>query len=191
MKVLATETSSAVPIHRLLALLRNKKVTAAFQILCASLFIGLTAQIKIPLPFTPVPLVGTTFGVILVSALLGSRKAALAAFCYLVEGSIGLPVWAGGAAGLAHLMGPTGGYRFAYPLQAFLIGYSMEKIPFSFPKTLTALFLISCLQLTIGSFWLAPFVGFNHCFLLGLVPFIGIEFFKVLITTIYLKVKKS
>jgi len=189
MKVLTTQELIA-STHSLLALLRNKNVATFLQVLCASLFIGLCAQIKIVLPFSPVPITGQTFGVILVGALLGSRKGALAALCYLFEGSLGLPVWAGGAAGFWHLLGPTGGYRFAYPLQAFLAGYSLEKMSFGFFRILTAFFLICCLHLTIGSLWLAHFVGWDRCFLLGLYPFIGVDFVKALIMAVYLKVKK-
>jgi len=153
------------------------------QVLAASLFIGLCAQIKIPLFFTPVPLTGQTFAVILVAALLGSRKGALAALCYLAEGSMGMPVWAGGAAGLTHLLGPTGGYRFAYPLQALLAGYFFKKLDGHFPKLFAAIFMTCCVQLAIGSLWLGLFVGMTHCFALGFLPFITIELFKTLILT--------
>ena len=66
-----------------------------------SVWVGLMAQIAIPLPFTPVPITGQTFGVLLVGALLGSRRGALALGLYLLEGIAGLPVFAGGSGGLA------------------------------------------------------------------------------------------
>src|SRR4051812_33554653 len=72
-----------------------------------SLLIALTAQIAFPLPFTPVPITAQTLGVLLCGAALGSRRGLAAAALYLLEGAIGLPFFAGGAAGLARLMGPT------------------------------------------------------------------------------------
>jgi biotin transport system substrate-specific component len=164
-------------------LLQKNVWRQVLQVLAASLFIGLCAQIKIPLFFTPVPLTGQTFAVLLVGSLLGSRKGALAALCYLAEGSMGMPVWAGGAAGIAHLLGPTGGYRFAYPLQALLAGYFFKKLDGTFLKLFTALFMTCCMQLAVGSLWLGLFVGFTHCFALGFLPFITIELFKTLMLT--------
>ena len=170
--------------------LQQSLLRQVIQVLAASLFIGLCAQIKIPLFFTPVPLTGQTFAVILVGALLGSRKGALAALCYLAEGSMGMPVWAGGAAGIVHLLGPTGGYRFAYPLQAFLVGYCFKKFPAHFSKLFAALLGTCCLQLGLGTFWLGLFVGFSHCFALGFLPFIGIEFFKTSLLTAFMYAKR-
>src|SRR6267154_2014755 len=190
MKALTAPITIA-PWDGLHSLLRSKNVRAAIQVILASLFIGLCAQIKIPLPFTSVPFTGQPFGVILVGALLGSRKGALAGSCYLLEGSVGLPVWAGGAAGLLHLLGPTGGYRFLYPFQAFFVGYCVEKLPFSFFKIYVAIFLSSCIQLALGSLWLGYFVGFNNCFAVGFIPFIGIELFRVFFITAYLKYRNS
>lgn len=68
-------------------------------ILVGSLFVALTAQIALPLPFTPVPITGQTLGVLLVGAALGSRLGFLALLAYLLEGAMGLPVFAGERAG--------------------------------------------------------------------------------------------
>lgn len=157
----------------------QEKLMTLLQVIAGSLFIGLCAQIKIPLFFTPVPLTGQTFGVILVGVVLGSRKGALASLCYLMEGMAGLPVWAGGASGLLHLLGPTGGYRFAYPLQAFLAGYCVQTFSRSSVKVFIALALTCALEVALGSLWLGYFVGWSRCFALGFVPFIWMELFKV------------
>jgi len=78
-----------------------------------SLLTALSAQIVIPIG--PVPITGQTFAVLLTGALLGSRLGAMAMIAYLIEGASGLPFFAGGMAGLAHLLGPTGGYLIAFP----------------------------------------------------------------------------
>src|SRR5689334_25009521 len=73
----------------------------------ASIVTALAAQIAIPLPWTPVPITGQSFAVLLTGAVLGGRRALLAQVLYLAEGMAGLPVFAGGAAGFAGLLGPT------------------------------------------------------------------------------------
>jgi biotin transporter BioY len=89
-----------------------------------SLLTALSAQIVIPIG--PVPITGQTFAVLLTGALLGSRLGAMAMIAYLIEGASGLPFFAGGA-GLAHLLGPTGGYLIAFPAAAFITGAFAEQ----------------------------------------------------------------
>src|SRR6266540_4204876 len=69
-------------------------------ILLGALFVAALAQVEIPLPFTPVPITGQTFGVLLVSAALGSKRGAVSLTSYLVLGIVGLPFFAGRAHGL-------------------------------------------------------------------------------------------
>lgn len=88
-----------------------------------SLVTALSAQVAVPLPFSPVPLTGQTFGVLLTGALLGPRLGALAMVLYLIEGGVGLPFFAGGTFGAARLVGPTGGYLVAFPLAAAFTGW--------------------------------------------------------------------
>ena len=95
----------------------------------ASIFVALCARVSVPLPFTPVPLTMQNLAVLLVGLLLGSR-AGFAALClYLMEGASGLPVFSpSGPGGIAQLLGPTGGFLFAYPFVAWLAGYIFEKL---------------------------------------------------------------
>src|ERR687886_1620838 len=90
-----------------------------------SAFVALTAQVEIPLQ--PVPITLQTLGVLFTGAVLGSRRGAVALLLYLAEGAIGLPVFAGGAAGIAYLLGPTGGYLISYPLAAGVVGWLAER----------------------------------------------------------------
>ena len=116
-------------------------------------------------------------------ALLGRKEGSLAALFYLIQGAIGLPVFAGGASGLIHFMGPTGGYLLAYPFQAFLIGFLREKKIPLFPALLTSF----CVQLSLGSLFLASFVGFKNCFTLGFFPFVLGEMMKAAIVALVVK----
>lgn len=89
-----------------------------------SLLTALAAQIVIPIG--PVPITGQTFAVLLTGALLGSRLGAMAMIVYLVEGASGLPFFYGGTSGIAHILGPTGGYLVAFPAAAFITGAFAE-----------------------------------------------------------------
>lgn len=89
-----------------------------------SLFIAAAAQFAIHIG--PIPITGQSFAVLLTGALLGSRLGAAAVIAYLVEGAIGLPFFAGGAAGIARFFGPTGGYLIAFPAAAFVTGALAE-----------------------------------------------------------------
>jgi biotin transport system substrate-specific component len=76
-----------------------------------------------------VPITLQTFAVLLAGAVLGSYRGFLAVLLYLVLGAIGLPVFSGGAAGLAVLFGPTGGYLVGFLFAAAFCGYLVERMP--------------------------------------------------------------
>ena len=99
---------------------RSVSLVVAFSLLTA-----LAAQIVIPIG--PVPITGQTFAVLLTGALLGSRLGAMSLIVYLIEGAAGLPFFYGGHGGLAHLLGPTGGYLVAFPAAAFITGAFAEN----------------------------------------------------------------
>ena len=100
----------------------------AARIISGSILVALCAQIAVPLPWTPVPITGQTFGVMLVAALLGARRGGLAMGLYLLAGSAGLPVFQPfGLPGAARLLGPTAGFLWAYPTAAFVTGWLVER----------------------------------------------------------------
>ena len=76
---------------------------------------------KIQTPFTLVPATMQTFVVLFLGMVLGYKLAAATVVLYLIEGSIGLPVFAKGG-GFAYLMGPTGGYLIGFILTALFAG---------------------------------------------------------------------
>ena len=99
---------------------------SAGTVLAGTAFIAACAHVALPLYFTPVPLTLQTFAVLTLGLLLSPGLAALTLIAYLTEGVLGLPVFAPGVAGtlgVAHLLGPTGGYLLAYPPAAALISF--------------------------------------------------------------------
>jgi biotin transport system substrate-specific component len=100
----------------------------AVRVAAATILLALCAHIVIPLPWTPVPVTGQTFGVLLVGVLLGARRGALALGLYLLEGAAGLPVFQPlGVPGIARFFGPTAGYLISYPFAAFVTGWMTER----------------------------------------------------------------
>jgi biotin transport system substrate-specific component len=148
----------------------------------ASLFVAVCAHITIPLPFTPVPLTVQNFGVLLVGLMLGSRRGFAALALYLAEGAMGLPVFSPiGPAGLAHLLGPTGGFLLAYPLVAWVAGYLMEHGRKSFARATIAGLLGEVILFTSGLAWLAVLThSVAQAFRWGLYWFLFAEVIKIM-----------
>lgn len=152
----------------------------AVLILAGSVLVALSAQVVVPLPFTPVPITGQTFGVLFVGALLGSRRGALALGAYLLEGAAGLPVFHSGGSTLAWLLGPTGGYLLSYPAAAWLTGRLAERGWDRRPATAAlALGAGNAVIYAVGLPWLALFVGSERVLAAGLVPFLPGDLVKI------------
>jgi biotin transport system substrate-specific component len=138
----------------------------------------------VPLYFTPVPLSLAPFAVLLLGLLLRPGLAAATLGAYLVEGALGLPVFAPtplAPGGLAHLLGPTGGYLLSYPLAAGLIAFLVRRSNRGFvPAALTAA-AGSLVILFCGALWLT---GITHSsaqsvFTLAVLPFLPGDALKV------------
>lgn len=95
-------------------------------ILAGAVLIYLTALISIPVPGSPVPITGQTFGVLLVGGALGFRRGLAAAFLYVLLGTVGLPVFAEGKDGIQVVFGATGGYLIGFILAASIVGRLAE-----------------------------------------------------------------
>ena len=148
-------------------------------VLLASVLTALAARVEIPLPWTPVPVTGQTFAVLLSGAVLGARRGFLAQLLYLGEGAAGLPVFAGGAAGIVKILGPTGGYLMAFPLAAAITGVLAERgWDRRFLTTYAALLLGSAVIFASGLLWLSRFVPADHLAAVGLLPFIPGDLLK-------------
>jgi biotin transport system substrate-specific component len=155
---------------------RSALVVVGFSLLTAA-----AAQVVVPLPFTPVPLTGQTFAVLLTGALLGPRLGALAMLAYLAEGAAGLPFFRGGAGGVTHFAGATAGYLLAFPAAAYVTGHLAERgWDRRFVTAAAAMALGSLVILACGWAWLAlMFKGGAEAFRLGVAPFLPGDVLKV------------
>lgn len=110
--------------------LTHGATASATAAIAGGLFIGICAQVRIPLGFTPVPVTLQVFGVLVAALMLGPRTGACAALLYLAMASAGLPLWSGGQGGTGYLLtgsgslvAPTLGYLLAFPAAAYLTGW--------------------------------------------------------------------
>ncbi len=158
-------------------------------VLAFAALMPLLARIAIPLPFTPVPITGQTFGVLLAGALLGPRRGALAMLVYLAEGLAGLPVFAGGTsawspsrAGVPVIVGPSAGYLLSSPIAAFAVGFLAERgWDRRFWRAVAAMLVGEAVIYLVGLPWLGAYVGMERAVPLGLLPFVPGDALKLLL----------
>ena len=158
---------------------RSSALTDTLLVIAASLLTAAAAQVEIRLPWTPVPITGQTFAVLLSGTVLGARRAFLAQCLYLLEGALGLPFFAGGAAGVARLMGPSGGYLAAFPFAAAMTGAFAEH---ALDRTPWRMFLVmiagSAVIFGLGLGQLSRFVPADALLASGLLPSIPGDLIK-------------
>lgn len=163
---------------------QTSRLTQIILVLAGTLLLALSAKVQVP--FWPVPMTMQTFVVLVLGLAYGSRLAAATGTLYLVQGAVGLPVFAKGA-GLAYLMGPTGGYLVGFLLAMTLVGWLAEKgWASSFPKVMLAMLIGELVIFTAGVGWLSTIVGVDKALSLGLVPFLPAELFKIVLAAVTL-----
>jgi biotin transport system substrate-specific component len=141
--------------------------------------IAICARLCLPLPFSPVPLTGSTLGVLYAGALLGPRRGSAAAALYLLQGGCGLPFFAGGAAGWACLLGPTGGYLLGFLPGAWLAGWLAARgWDRKTGSSLALLLAGSAVILACGLVGLARFLPANRLLSAGFYPFLAGDLLK-------------
>lgn len=142
-------------------------------VLGAAALTGAAAQLEIRLPWTPVPITGQTFAVLLSGAVLGPRRAFIAQVVYLLSGIMGAPVFSGGAAGPQQIAGPTGGYLMAFPIAAAVTGFLASRgWDRKFFTMAAAMLLGSGVIFACGLAWLSRFMPAPALLAAGLTPFI-------------------
>jgi len=140
---------------------------------------AIAAQMQIPL--APVPITLQTLALMVISAALGARRAALTQSAYLLAGLCGAPVFAGLKSGPAALLGPTGGYLLAFIPSAFLIGMLAQRgWDKSLMKSAGMMLLGSLIVWLLGSIHLSLYVGgFSQALALGVLPFLPGDAVKI------------
>ena len=138
--------------------------------------LALWASAKIQIPFYPVPMTMQTFVVLGLGAAFGLRLAVATLFLYMLEGAVGLPVFAGTpekGLGLAYMVGPTGGYLVGFVVASGLVGWLAEKgVDKNAFKLFAAMLAGSVVIYLFGATWLATIIGTEKAIQFGVMPFL-------------------
>lgn len=165
-----------------------KKIALAFGVAC---LIGLVAQARIVLPWSPVPVTGQTFAVLLAGVFLGRWWGGASVAIYAGLGAAGVPWFTGWGGGLGYLAGPTGGYIIGFILAALFLGHFSDKCikSRSFLNMLALMLFASFVIIHISGliqlhFWLnlvkGEAVALSQLLMMGTIPFIAGDITKAL-----------
>jgi biotin transport system substrate-specific component len=173
-------------------LVQNQKyylVLESTLVLTFSFLMVISAQLRIPLFFTPVPVTLQTL-VLFLSIVFLKHKAFFSQVIYIFLGLLGLPVFSKGGTGLFYLLGPTGGYILGFLVVAFIFPYFLPKGK-SFFKIFFFFIFASFLYFSIGAAWLIFLHNFSliSAITAGVLPFIIGDVFKAsLASFIFLRI---
>jgi biotin transport system substrate-specific component len=180
-------SSVALAPRRVLAdLLPGGAVRDVALVAGSAAFVGLSAQIAVPLPFTPVPLSGQTFAVLLSVAALGPARGALGMLVYAVAGIAGLPWFAGHQSGWAM---PSFGYVLGFVLAAVVVGALARRGADRTVARTAGLMVVGNLAVyAVGVPWLMASVGtgLGRALVLGVVPFLVGDAIKIALAALVL-----
>jgi biotin transport system substrate-specific component len=150
-----------------------------------ALLTALGAFVRIPLPFTPVPITMQTFFVLLSGLYLRNHSGSISQGIYLLLGAIGLPIFAGATGGISVLLGPTGGYLVGFAFAPLIISLIFKKARSlgQFSGAVISLAAGTAVIHALGTINLALLLGIDpwKSLLLGSAPFIPGDLIKILV----------
>jgi biotin transport system substrate-specific component len=177
-----TTFAKALVVTREASLAKKCIMVTGFSVLLA-----LAALVKIPLFFTPVPVTLQTFVVLAAGAFLGPVYGAMSVGLYLAYGLLGVPLFAGNAAGIAYCAGPTGGYLLGFLAAAACVGSLRRAVP---RPAFAVNYLIMLAGIGViyacGGLWLSLGYGWSakQIILGGIGPFVGLDLIKAFMAAV-------
>jgi biotin transport system substrate-specific component len=160
-----------------------------FSALFAALMVVMS-YLQVNLGFTPVPITLQNMAVMLAGALLGASYGFFSVFLVIILTALGLPLL-NGHGGLSHILGPTGGFLWMFPVSAMLIGWLVSRVKGSDWTAYVKIFLIieifgSLLTYVSGVPWLAHkvHVSLNKALVLGFYPYVWGDVAKAIAVTL-------
>lgn len=163
-------------------------VRATALILAGSVLLAISAHVE--MPFWPVPVTMQSFVVLMLGLGYSVPLAVITVFAYLIEGAVGLPVFAGGA-GFAYMVGPTGGYLLGFFFAVLVLAMLRERgMAKSIPGLLISVLLADIIIFACGVSWLASYIGLNKALEVGVVPFILGDMLKVGLVVLTMELMK-
>ena len=168
---------------------QTKLLKYIFLALIGTIILAISSKIKIP--FYPVPMTMQTLVVLSVGVILGWKLGLVTIMLYLFEGLIGLPVFAGTpekGIGITYFTGPTMGYLLGFIPAVFFAGFFKinEKYNLFYKIIFNFIFLTISVSFIyiFGLIWLYNFVPLDKLWILGALPFLPAELFKISILTL-------
>ncbi|MCM8818435.1 MAG: biotin transporter BioY [Candidatus Omnitrophica bacterium] len=161
----------------------NYKVMGVFEKILLSIIFsiltGLSAQIYIKIPFTPVPITFQTFVVLLSGILLGKNFGCLSQILYFTAGVSGIGWFYGGSFGILR---PTTGYLVGFIFASYIAGYFSER-----KNKILGMILASLIIYFLGIIWLKIFLKTEtkNLLLIGVLPFIPFDILKAIMAGIF------
>jgi biotin transport system substrate-specific component len=153
-------------------------------VIIGALFIYLTARIAFPVPGSPVPVTGQTFGVLLVGGALGFRRGVASVALYVAIGLIGVPFFAEGKGGLSVILGATGGYIIGFVIAGAVVGRLAEMgWDRHLPGAIAAMAIGNIVIYLVGVPWLMAVTGadLSTAIAQGVTPFVVGDAVKLLL----------
>ena len=170
-------THSKALIHSYVLQSDSKVIKTIAAVIGGVVLLSLLAQVKIVLPWTPVPITGQTFGVAVLALLWGSRLSLATFATYLFLGGIGAPIFAGGISGLT--VGPTVGYLGGMLIASIVVGRLSDRgWASNFKNAFAACYLGSMMIFSFGVFGLSFFIPKDQLFIAGVLPFLPGDLIK-------------
>lgn len=149
--------------------------------LTAVMTAALCVLAPLSIPIGPVPISLATFVIYLTVYILGTSKALVAVFAYLMIGLMGVPVFSGYSAGPAKLLGPTGGYLIGYLPMAAVMGVVLGQFGTKIIPAVLGMVGATALLYAMGTAWLMHMTGMDlrAALMAGAVPFIPLDLVKI------------
>jgi biotin transport system substrate-specific component len=178
---------------------KSSNIEKGIMVVLMACFTGIMAQIIIPLSWSPVPITGQTFAVLISGLVLGRKLGPLSQILYIGTGIFGVPWFAGMNGGLNILLGPNGGYMIGFVFASLFIGYVNDKYSKSrnFNKMIPVMLIANYICIYIpGLFILAIYYYLNMgnlpnislLLIMGLIPFIVGDIVKIIGASFFSKI---
>jgi biotin transport system substrate-specific component len=164
------------------------KVNSALLALNFALLTAIGAKVRVYTPFTPVPFTLQTAFVLSAGMYLGRRWGVVSMCIYLLLGVVGLPIFAGDAAGLSYFLGYTGGYLLGFLVAPYITAWVSRRMRMSTAGCYLASLAGTLVILALGTVWLAVLMGnVWTAICAGFLPFVLWEACKALVPTLLAK----
>jgi len=181
---MSTGATSPSSPSTLVGLLWPSRDDARFSVLRAIVLMGvgtalltLSAKVQVPLPYVPMTL--QTLVVLIIGASYGWRLGGATVGLYLMQGAVGMPVFAGPTAGIGYFMGPTGGFLFGFLVAAIVMGFMAER---GWDRTLLRVIVMMsvghALIFVVGLAQLSLVMPFAKAWTVGAAPFVAATLVK-------------